>query len=403
MSKKKIALYGFGTVGKGFYQIYQDKKSPEFEIIGIIVKNSAKHSPVEVPIYQYGTKEEQTLFSQADIIIECTSNYAEGRDIVLSALKNGKTVISASKKVLAENLNLILEIQKKHNAKLFYEAAAAASIPVFKILHQHFSHENIRYFKGILNGTCNFILTKMESEGLSYPKALLQAQQLGYAEADPFSDVSGWDTAYKLVLLTYSASGVLLNPHELFIEGIENITFQDIYLAKNNGLRIKLLAHADIEKSIFFVCPAFVSNELAGIDEAWNAIRIEYEYAKSQFYTGRGAGREATGSAIWGDLNVSQNIEKIPQKTTLHIQQAEYYGYWFIRLNTTTLPLDFISCNTTEVLTYNKTQNYYIVHASLSGLRELKNKIKNAQIIQISDENTLKIFTKQTASYSFQF
>ncbi len=402
MSKKKILLYGFGTVGKGFYQIYQDKQSSEFELIGIIVKNLAKHSPVEVPIYQYGTEQEKSLFSQADIIIECTSNYTEGKDIVLSALENGKTVISASKKVLAENLNLILDTKEKHNAKLFYEAAAAASIPIFKVLNYHFSHENVRYFKGILNGTSNFILTKMETEGLSYGKALIQAQQLGYAEADPFSDVSGWDTAYKLVLLTFSASGTILNSHDLFIEGIENITFQDIYLAKNNGLRIKLLAHADLEKNIFFVCPAFVNNELANIDEAWNAIQIEYEYAKSQFYTGRGAGREATGSAIWGDLNLSQSLEKISQKPVSLIDTAEYHGYWFIRLHSP-LETDLLYWNTAEVLTHNKIQNYYVVYAPLSRLKELKNKVKNAQIIQISDENTLKVFTKQTVSYSFQF
>lgn len=402
MTKKKILLYGFGTVGKGFYQIYQDKQSFEFELIGIIVKNLVKHSSVEVPIYQYGTEQEKALFSQADIIIECTSNYTEGRDIVLSALEKGKMVISASKKVLAENLKTILDTKEKHNAKLFYEAAAAASIPIFKILGQHFSHENVRYFKGILNGTCNFILTRMEKEGLSYGKALTQAQQLGYAEADPFSDVSGWDTAYKLVLLTFSASGTILNPHNLFIEGIKNITFQDIYLAKNNGLRIKLLAHADLEKSVFFVCPAFVNNELANIDEAWNAIQIEYEYAKSQFYTGRGAGSNATGSAIWGDLNLSQYIDKIHTKTLSAQNTQDYYGYWFIRVNNSA-PKDILYSETTEILTHSKIQDYYIVYTSLSRLHKLKNKFKNVQIIHISDEDVLKVFTRQTASYSFQF
>jgi len=402
MNKKKILLYGFGTVGKGFYHIYQDKKNPAFELIGIIVKNLTKHSPADVPIHAYNTDNEKILFSQADVIIECTSNYGEGRDIILNALENGKTVISASKKVLAENLSEIIQVREKHKAKLLYEAAAAASIPVFKALYQHFSDEKIKNFKAILNGTSNFILTKMEAEGLSYTKALEQAQQLGYAEADPFLDVSGWDTAYKLTLLTFAATGIILNPHQLFIEGIDNLTFQDIYLAKNNGLKIKLLAIADIEKEIYFVCPAFVSDELANIDEAFNAIKIEYEYAKSQFYAGRGAGKEATGSAIWGDLNLSQNILDTHTKPVQKATLTNTYGYWFIRLNEPSYT-NVLYSKVKEILTYNKMQNYYIVHASLFSLQELKKLAPNTQIIRIEHQETLKLFTQQSVSYSFQF
>jgi len=402
MKKQKILLYGFGTVGKGFYQIYQDKKKPDFELIGIIVKNPAKHVPVEVPIYAYNTENEKTLFLQADVVIECTSNFTEGRDIILNALNQSKTVISASKKALAEYLWEIIRAKEEHKAKLLYEAAAAASIPVFKALYQHFSDEKVRHFKAILNGTCNYILTKMELEGLSYTKALEQAQQLGYAEADPFLDVSGWDTAYKLTLLTFAATGIILNPHQLFIEGIDNITFQDIYLAKNNGLKIKLLATADIEKGIYFVCPAFVSDELANIDEAFNAIKIEYEYAKSQFYTGRGAGKEATGSAVWGDLNISEHINPVSYKTVSVSNTSDFTAYWFIRLNNHT-HTDILYSKGIEIISYNKIQGYYVVEASLSALRILKEHFSTVQIIQIQNEDILKTFVKQSPAYSFQF
>lgn len=405
INKKKIVLYGLGTVGKGFYHIYQDKKNPAFELTGIIVKNIHKHIhfPAHVPVYVYGTKDEQELFSQADIIIECTSHYEEGKNIVFSALKNGKTVISASKKVLAENLAMLIEAQKQYKGKLFYEAAAAASLPIFKILNQHFSHEDIRRFTGILNGTSNFILTKMETEGMSYSKALYQAQQSGYAEADPFLDVSGWDTAYKLVLLTFSASGIILNPHHLFIQGIDTLTFENIYFARNNGLRIKLLASADIAKGVFFVCPAFVADELALVDEAWNAIKIEYEYASTQFYTGKGAGKEATGSAIWGDLNLSQHPQKTDAKVPVIAQHiSDDYGYWFIGLNT---PDDHahIRTHVQDVLTYNKIQKYCIVYASLTELKNIKQKLVGIQIIHISHQEILKKLTQQVASCSLQF
>jgi hypothetical protein len=186
------------------------------------------------------------------------------------------------------------------------------------------------------------------------------------------------------------------------VEGISNLTFEDIYLAKNNGLKIKLLATADIEHGIYFVCPAFVSDELTNIDEAFNAIKIEYEYAKSQFYTGRGAGKEATGSAVWGDLNISQNINPVSYKPVSVSNTSDFTAYWFLRLNTHT-HTDVLYSKGIEIISYNKIQVYYVVEAYLSALRTLKERFPAVQIIQIQNDNILKTLAKQSSAYSFQF
>lgn len=408
MKNYKLLLYGFGTVGKGFIQQLLNNLFKEIECIGIIVKNPEKHSFQPFPIYAYDSKEEKDLFKQADIIVECTNDFEGGTQIIQKALEKNKVVVTASKKVLAENLHR-WDSHLKENKNLLFEAAVAASIPIFRILNQHFFNEKIFKIEGILNGTSNYILTKIEKANLDYSAVLSESQKLGYAEVQPYLDVSGWDAAYKLMLLTYMAYGQIVTKENVLVEGIQNIRFSDIYIAKACNLRIKLIATVCLyeQSMIIQVVPQFVNKDslFYAVNEANNGILINYENAETQFYYGKGAGSKATGSAIFNDVNFYLNyykgyqppIEKIHSLSIAHLEEffyislSNHYHYFIQRFK-----------NSLKILHQDIDNQYIIVKSSLKNLLKIKHEEElPIQIIKIGNENDLhKIFTrKQYANF----
>lgn len=397
MKKKNLLLYGFGTVGKGFLNQLLENPIRSIECIGIIVKNPNKHEYKPLPMFAYASEQEKNLFVQADIVIECTNDYEGGIQIIQSALEQNKVVISASKKILAEKLELWNDYQKHQKGNLLFEASAAASIPIFRILNHHFKYEKVLKVQGILNGTSNFILSKMENENLDYQTALFQAQSLGYAEIDPFLDVSGWDSAYKLILLTYLSYGFILNKNQVWVHGINNIRFRDIYLAKDCGLKIKLIASSQINNDTFetVVIPQFVDNEsyFYHVQEANNGIAIEYEKAGLQFYYGKGAGSNATGSAMFNDLNFYldflKGYEPVNKQTSLSFNNPSvHYFYLSIHQNFEVFINSFQ--NSLEIIHQDYVNHTLIVKSDLNNLLKIQSDFSSSfQIIKIENEKIL--------------
>ena len=305
MSELNVGLFGFGCVGQGFHTALQQAQSPKAKVVKIGVKNSYKERSLDAAHFSFTR---QGVFSQPDLhaIIEVVDNAADGFDIVSQALSEGLPVVTANKKMVAENFIKLWQLQHEHQAALLYEAAVAGGIPIIRILDQYYQSEKITRLQGILNGSSNYILSKMEQEGLSYPTVLKQAQEAGFAEADPWLDVAGYDAKYKLTILSAHALGVTLEPESVLNLGIAFIDDADIAWGAQKGYRIKLLGHlSETENGVIaYVLPHFIpdSHELYHVDNEYNALLIDAQYAGTQLFKGKGAGSHPTGSAVLADV-----------------------------------------------------------------------------------------------------
>lgn len=304
---KRIILFGFGNVGRGFYRLYQSvQKHLPAEIIAIVVRHKEKYPPLPIlHAYQEGTW--RSAWALADIVIECTSDPVAGWDIIFSSLRAGKAVITSSKRPLAENLSTLQSwLSQNPHANLRHEAAAVASIPIFGGALRHFAIEPVWEITGVVNGTTHYILQRILREGRSYTEVLRDAQRLGYAEEDPTLDISGWDAAYKLILLVWRAMGVILPIYEVPVWGIGSMGQPEIDLCRHHHLTLKLIVQARrVENRLHvYVGPAFLPEKgtFSTLEGAENGLLLEMAWAGRQFYQGMGAGPEATGSAIIGDL-----------------------------------------------------------------------------------------------------
>jgi homoserine dehydrogenase len=304
--KINIGLFGFGCVGQGLYDVLNHSQSLKAEIGKICVKDKTKSRSIESRFFTY---ERADVLRNGDhnLIVELIDDADAALEIVGDALLKGKDVVTANKKMLADNFELLYKLQLETGSSLLYEGACAGSIPIIRTLEEYYDNELLKGIKGILNGSSNYILTKMELEGISYTDALKQAQQLGFAESDPWLDVAGYDTKYKLCLLSAHALGLILKPKDILNLGIQNISSFDINYANEKGSRIKLIAHAEKagDKYRIFVLPHFIpkSNALGTINYEFNGIEVEGIYSDKQLFVGKGAGSHPTGSAVLSDIS----------------------------------------------------------------------------------------------------
>jgi homoserine dehydrogenase len=248
----------------------------------------------------------EIVAADVDVVVELIGGISPARELVLAALERGKPVVTANKALLAEKGNEILFSARQHGAQLAYEAAVGGGIPIIKALREGLAGNDIDSLAGIINGTCNYILTQMTVKGQSFADALREAQKLGYAEADPSFDIDGIDAAHKLTILASIAFGMPLRFDAVATEGISQVTAQDIQLAQELGYRIKSLGIAKRNELgvELRVHPTLVPVEhlLAKTDGALNAIRVHGNAVGQTVYVGRGAGAEATASAVVADL-----------------------------------------------------------------------------------------------------
>ena len=303
-----IGLIGYGVVGQGFYD-YLKNQGEEKKVPTIIVKNIHKKRNIEHKFFQLDA-EHVLKDKHIKTIVELIDAELEALEIVEAGLEKGAAVISANKKMIANNLNRLIELDKKSDAGFLYEGAVCGSIPILRILNDFYSHEKVLELSGILNGSSNYILSKIYNENLSYDEALKQAQELGFAETDPTSDVAGYDALYKLVILTAHAFGKVVRPEEVLNIGIEYVDKEDIEFAKKYNLKIKLVARAKQVNGelVLYVAPTFINedNELYGIENEYNGVLINSEHVGKQFYSGKGAGSKPTGSVVISDYQASK-------------------------------------------------------------------------------------------------
>jgi homoserine dehydrogenase len=314
MKEVKIGILGFGTVGAGVVEGILNngelmaQRTGLFPIIGKIADLDIKTDR--------GVKIDSSLLTtdafsviddpEIDVIVELIGGIQIAKDFVLRALKNGKPVVTANKALLAEAGRELFEASAKSGAGLFFEASVGGGIPVLRALRDGLVGNQIKSMYGILNGTCNYILTRMEREGLDFDTVLSDAQKLGYAETPPDLDIDGIDTAHKAVVLASLAYGAPVPMNAFTIEGIRGLSHREIEYAAELGYRIKLLAvirqvNGEVEMRVE---PSFVPKKhlLASVHDAFNAVFIEGDVVGSTLYYGRGAGRLPTASAVIGDI-----------------------------------------------------------------------------------------------------
>lgn len=302
-----IGLFGFGVVGEGLYRVLQQTPSLKARIKKICIKDASKKriAPAEL----FTTDKDELLFDpEINVIVEVINETEPAFHIVTTALKNGKEVVSASKKMLAEHYPELLVLQKSTGLSLLYEAAACASIPVIRNLEEYYDNDLLHGIKAIVNGSTNFILTKIFEDKLEFQEALMLAQQLGFAEADPKLDVEGYDALHKWVILLNHAYGITASPRDLVFSGIQNIQLSDAVVATEKQYAIKLVAQARKLKNgkvAAFVLPQFVTqdDQLAFVKNEYNGVVIESGFADKQFFYGKGAGSFPTASAVLSDIS----------------------------------------------------------------------------------------------------
>ena len=301
-----IGLFGFGCVGQGLYDVLNHSQGLKASIGKICVKDKTKPRTIDTRNFTFN-KHEVLGSSKHNLIVELTSDADAALEIITDSLAKGRSVVTAGKKVLAENFELLYRLQQQTGSSLLYEAACAGSIPIIRTLEEYYDNELLSSVRGILNGSSNYILSKMELGGLSYHDALKQAQLAGFAEADPALDVDGTDAKYKLCLLAAHAFGIIVMPKYIFNSGINNITPFDINYAAQNNCRIKLIAGIAKDNGGYraYVLPKFISRDspLSNINYEFNGIEVEGVYSDKQFFVGKGAGSHPTGSAVLSDIS----------------------------------------------------------------------------------------------------
>ncbi len=303
--KLKLGLFGFGCVGQGLYHVLHETHGVKAEIKKICVKSRNKTRPIPANFFTYD-REEILNDPDIDIIVELIDDADAAFDIVHSALQHGKAVVTANKKMLAEHLEEIYNLQRKYGKPVLYEGSVCGSIPILRNLEEYYDNDLIKRIEGIFNGSTNYILTKVFEEKKSYQSALRQAQELGFAESDPMLDVKGFDAKYKLVIAITHTFGVFVKPEDVINIGIDKISDLDLKFARENGLTIKLIARAfkEGDRIYGFVAPQFIdaTNPFAAVRNEYNAVQVEGAFAETQIFIGKGAGSYPTGSAVLSDI-----------------------------------------------------------------------------------------------------
>lgn len=302
----KIGLFGFGCVGSGLYEVLQQNAALQAQIKKIAVKHHDKKRSLPASYFTFN-KNEILDDESINVIVELIDDADEAFIIVSEALKRGKHVVTANKKMLANHFQTLIDLAKENNVSLLYEAAVGGSIPIIRTLEEYYNNDTLTQLDGILNGTTNYILTKTLNEQKSYEEVLKEAQALGFAESNPTMDVQAFDPKFKIVILLAHAFGVIVKPEQLFNYGIEQLSQHDIRFAKQRDYAIKLVASAAIvhHKIQAFVLPKFVpqNDSFYGVNNEFNAVQVSAAFSDKQLLTGKGAGSFPTAAAVLSDIS----------------------------------------------------------------------------------------------------
>jgi len=306
MKKKlKLGLFGFGCVGQGLYNVLHKTRGLETEIRKICIKHPDKVRALPPELFTTSAGD-LLLDAEIDVIVELIDDADAAWEIVKTALRQGKHVVTANKRMVANRLEDLLALQVKYGRSVLYEGAVCGSIPIIRNLEEYYDNDPINRIEGIVNGSTNYILTKVSEGGKPYALALQEAQANGFAESDPSLDVAGVDPAFKLSILLMHAFGVRVRPERIIRVGIDRITETDLAYARENHFRIKLVAGAYRigDEVVAWVAPKYIpeGHALYPVRNEFNAVSVEGLFAEEQLFVGKGAGGNPTGSAVLSDI-----------------------------------------------------------------------------------------------------
>lgn len=308
MKKINIGLFGFGVVGEGIYKVLEEKPQLNAAIKKIVIKDNSK--PRNAPSELFSTNADDILNDEEiNVVVELISDADAAHDIIIKAFNKGKHVVSANKKLIADHHKELLDLQAKNNVSFLYEASVCGSVPIIRNLEEYFDNDLLNYVSGIVNGTTNYILTKMANENESYQDALKAAQESGFAEADPTADVEGFDASSKLAIITLHAFGKKIDVEQVIRKGITSLKVEDFKYAKEKNYTIKLIANSKINHQTgeitSTVLPTFVelNKTIALVNNEYNGVLIGSSLSDEQFLYGKGAGRFPTSSAVLSDIS----------------------------------------------------------------------------------------------------
>lgn len=399
-----VGLLGLGVVGSGVIKIIQDHQEKlkhllgvGVDVKGVLVRNIDKQREIEIDPTILTTNPDDILNNpEIDVVIEVMGGIEETREHILKAFAAKKHVVSANKDLVAVYGTELHEAASRNHCDFYYEASVAGGIPILRGITEGLSADLIRKVMGIVNGTTNYILTKMDKEGLSYETALKQAQELGFAEADPTADVEGLDAARKMAILCRLAFSMDVDLQDVEVRGISDIDLDDLEYGNQLGLTMKLIGYAnfDNQKLEVNVQPTFLSEHhpLANVNNEYNAVYVHGEAVGETMFYGPGAGSLPTATAIMSDVvSVIKNLRlgiSGSQYTEAHFNKdlkpaRERYGQYYVRLHVKD-----------EVGVFSKISSLFNEH-NISFKRILQNPIEEdekAEIVVVTHETSLENF-----------
>ncbi len=325
-NKLKIGLFGFGCVGNGLYDVLNKSNLLDANIAKIVVKSAGKKRSISEEHFSYD-KNDILTDETINVVVELIDDSKAAFEIVSEALSRKKHVVTANKKMLAENLDTLLALANENKVSLLYVASVGGSIPIIRNLEEYYNNDSLSGVLGIVNGTTNYILTQT-NYGKDYETALAEATELGFAESDPTLDVDAYDSKFKLLLLIKHAFGLTLEPTQIFNYGIRNIKPQDVKYASEKGYRLKLFSRGEkIENRIYgFVSPHFITedNVAYNVNNEFNSVTVEALFSDKQLFQGKGAGAYPTASAVLSDISALQFDYSYEYKKSHTVDSLEF-------------------------------------------------------------------------------
>lgn len=397
MNKIRIGLFGFGVVGQGIYQVIDKAPNAHAEIKRICVRDKNKPRAIDAPQYLFTEQPDDILNdSEIDLIVEVIDNADASYAIVSKALQRGIPVVSGNKAMIARHLPELIALQRRYDTALLYDASSCGSIPVIRNLEEYYDNDLLLEVKGILNGSSNYILSRVFDHGEDYDSALAKAQALGFAESDPTFDIEGFDSLFKLVIITVHALGVYVNPDDIFTYGISSIHESDIRYAREKRVKIKLVAQvAKIGNDRFtmFVMPEFVrpGKYIYSVDDEYNGVVIRGECYDRQFMFGKGAGALPTASSILSDIMARRHDYRYEYKKMHYLDRPAYSTDINLRVY-----VRYSLTPVTELLPFSKIHEQYLSEDScyVIGDIRLADLIANREVLSAKD-----VFVANTSTF----
>ena len=383
-----IGLFGFGTVGKGLYDVLKKIQPENVKIVKVCVRNVAKHS-AEAPELEF-TSNADDIFtdSRINFIVELIDDAEAAYGIVKRALQAKIPVVSGNKKMLARHIQEMIQLQRDNDTALLYDASACGSIPVIRNLEEYYDNDLLISVKGILNGSSNFILSKIFNEGMNYAEALKLAQDLGFAESDPTLDIGGWDSLFKLIIITIHAFGVYVEPEQIFTFGIGNMNEHDIQFAHEKRRRVKLVGWAekvDEDKLVLSVMPHLLSKQkyIYSVEDEFNGVVIKGLFYYKQFMFGQGAGGFPTGSAVLSDITAQLYDYRYQYKKLQSQHQLHFTNDYKVRIYyryDSPATLNLLEFSTIHESYYSDTYKYVVGDIELSQLQAQAQSLRESNV-----------------------